>query len=302
MKPDALPYDKAHDEPAPRSKIADVLVLAKVRLNSLVVLTSAGGYYMAGPLGINPMALTLASAGTALVAAGAAAINQVAERDVDRLMERTRHRPMADGRMRVREGRAVAAALAAVGLITLWFGANPTAALVALATFLIYAFVYTPLKRRTSLSTIVGAVPGALPPLIGWAAARGTVSGPEPWTLFALMFAWQLPHFLSIAWLYREDYARAGLPMLSVLDRDGRVTGRQAALWAAMLVPVSLLPFLFGLATSVYAIGALVLGLLQLSVAIGFARHRSLANARRLFYASILYLPLLWALMALARR
>lgn len=302
MKPDALPYDKAHEQATARSKIADVLVLAKVRLNSLVVLTSAGGYYMAGPLGVDPMALALASAGTALVAAGAAAINQVDERDVDRLMERTRHRPMADGRMGVREGRAVAVALATIGLITLWFGANPTAALLAFVTFLIYAFIYTPLKRRTSLSTIVGAVPGALPPLIGWAAARGTLSGPEPWTLFALMFAWQLPHFLSIAWLYREDYARAGLPMLSVLDRDGRVTGRQAALWAAMLVPVSLLPFLFGLATPVYAIGALVLGLLQLSVAVGFARHRSLANARRLFYASIVYLPLLWALMALARR
>jgi protoheme IX farnesyltransferase len=302
MKPDALPFDKTHEQATARSRIADLLVLAKVRLNSLVVLTSAGGYYMADPLGVDPMALVLASAGTALVAAGAAAINQVDERDVDRLMERTRHRPMADGRMRVREGRAVAVALATIGLITLWFGANPTAALLAFVTFLIYAFLYTPLKRRTSLSTIVGAVPGALPPLIGWAAARGTLSGPEPWTLFALMFAWQLPHFLSIAWLYREDYARAGLPMLSVLDRDGRVTGRQAALWAAMLVPVSLLPFLFGLATPVYAIGALVLGLLQLSVAVGFARHRSLANARRLFYASILYLPLLWALMALARR
>ncbi len=301
MKPDALPYDKAHEQSARRSKIADVLVLAKVRLNSLVVLTSAGGYYMAGPV-VDPMALVLASAGTALVAAGAAAINQVDERDVDRLMERTRHRPMADGRMRIIEGRTVAVALAMVGLITLWFGANPTGALLALATFLIYAFVYTPLKRRTSLSTIVGAVPGALPPLIGWAAARGTLGGPEPWTLFSLMFVWQLPHFLSIAWLYREDYARAGLPMLSVLDRDGRVTGRQSALWAAMLVPVSLLPVLFGLATSVYAMGALVLGLLQLSVAVGFARHRSLANARRLFYASILYLPLLWTLMAFARR
>jgi protoheme IX farnesyltransferase len=302
MKPEALPYDKAHADPVSRSKVGDVLVLAKVRLNSLVVLTSAGGYYMAGPVGVDPLALAMASAGTALVAAGAAAINQVDERDVDRLMERTRHRPMADGRMSVAEGRAVALCLAAAGLATLWFGANPIAAALALATFLIYVVVYTPLKRRTSLSTIVGAVPGALPPLIGWTAARGTLAGPEPWTLFVLMFVWQLPHFLAISWLYRDDYARAGLPMLAVVDRHGRVTGRQAALWAAMLVPASLLPFLLGLTTPIYAIGALVLGILQLGLAVAFARHRSLANARRLFLGSILYLPLLWILMALARR
>jgi len=301
MKPDAAVYDKTHDGSTPRSRFGDVLVLAKPRLNSLVVLTAAGGYYMAAPPSLDPVAVGLASAGTALVAAGAAAINQVDERDVDRLMERTRSRPMADGRMTVGQGRAVAAAFGAAGFVTLWLGANPVAALVALATFLIYAFVYTPLKRRTSLSTIVGAVPGALPPLVGWAAARGTLSGPEPWTLFALMFVWQLPHFLAIAWLYRDDYARAGLPMLSVVDRQGRVTGRQAALWAAMLVPVSLLPVIFDLVSPSYAVGALVLGVLQLVLAVRFARHRSLANARQLFYGSIVYLPLLWSLMALAR-
>lgn len=301
MKPDALPYDKASAAAATRSKLADVLVLAKVRLNSLVVLTSAGGYYMGSHTGVDLGALALASAGTALVAGGAAAINQVDERDIDRRMERTRHRPMAEGRMSVAEGRAVAAALAGAGLATLWAGANGTAALLALVTFLIYAFVYTPLKRRTSLSTIVGAVPGALPPIIGWAAARGSVAGLEPWTLFILMFAWQLPHFLAISWLYREDYARAGLVMLAVIDRHGAVTGRQAALWAAMLVPASLLPFLAGLASAWYALGALVLGLLQLGLAVAFARERSLANARRLFYGSIVYLPLLWLLMGLAR-
>jgi protoheme IX farnesyltransferase len=217
-------------------------------------------------------------------------------------MARTRHRPLADGRMSAAQGRGVAAAFAALGLGALWLGANPAAAVVALATLLIYAFVYTPLKRRTSLSTIVGAVPGALPPLVGWAAARGDVAGVEPWTIFALMFVWQLPHFLAIAWLYRDDYARAGLPMLSVVDRHGHVTGRQAALWAALLVPVSLLPFLFGLTTAVYAIGALVLGILQLGLAATFAWHRSATHARRLFYGSILYLPLLWILMAVARR
>jgi len=301
MKPHAAVYDKTHEGSTPRSKFGDVVVLAKPRLNSLVVLTAAGGYYMAAPPSLDPIAIGLASAGTALVAAGAAAINQVDERETDRLMERTRSRPMAEGRMTVAQGRVVAAAFAAAGLATLWLGANPVAALVALATFLIYAFIYTPLKRRTSLSTIVGAVPGALPPLVGWAAARGTLAGPEPWTLFAIMFAWQLPHFLAIAWLYREDYARAGLPMLSVVDRQGRVTGRQATLWAAMLVPISLLPVLFDVVSAPYAIGALVLGLLQLGLAVRFARHRSLAHARMLFYGSILYLPLLWILMALAR-
>jgi protoheme IX farnesyltransferase len=301
MKSEAAVYDKAREGVA-RSKVGDVIMLAKPRLNSLVVLTSAGGYYMAAPPSLDPIALGLASAGTALVAAGAAAINQVDERDLDRLMVRTRQRPMADGRMSVTQGRAVAAVFAGLGLATLWLGANPTAALVALTTLLIYAFVYTPLKRRTSLSTIVGAVPGALPPLVGWAAARGTLAGAEPWTLFALMFVWQLPHFLAIAWLYRDDYARAGLPMLSVVDRHGGVTGRQAALWATLLVPVSLLPFLFGLTAGVYAIGALVCGVLQWSLAVTFARHRSLANARRLFYGSILYLPLLWILMVAARR
>jgi protoheme IX farnesyltransferase len=144
-----------------------------------------------------------------------------------------------------------------------------------LATLGIYALVYTPLKRRTSLSTVVGAVPGALPPLIGWAAARGSIEGIAPWSLFVIMFLWQLPHFLAIAWIYRDDYARAGLPMLSVVDKHGGFTGRQAALWAAALVPFSQLPFLVGVASATYAVGAIMLGLAHLTVAIGFARHRS---------------------------
>ena len=164
-----------------------------------------------------------------------------------------------------------------------------------------YAAIYTPLKRRTSLSTVIGAVPGALPPLIGWAAVRGSVAGPGPWSLFVLMFLWQLPHFLAIAWIYREDYARAGLPMLPVVDKHGGFTGRQTALWAAALIPASQLPFLFKLSSATYAVGAVALGLLQLALAVSFARHRSITNARRLFLASIIYLPLLWLLMAMGR-
>ena len=287
--------------PASRSKISDVLVLAKVRLNALVVLTTAGGYYMGAPDAVALGSLALTCLGTALVAGGASALNQVDERDTDRLMIRTRLRPVADGRMGPKEGRAIAGALAAGGLAILWFSANALAALVALATLLSYAVVYTPLKRRTSLATIVGAVPGALPPMIGWAAATGSIAGLAPWSLFLLMFAWQLPHFLAIAWLYRDDYERAGLPMLSVVDRGGGLAGRQALLWSATLVPFSLLPAVLHLAGSTFAIGALMLGLTLLVLAFKFAFHRTNENARTLFYGSITYLPLLWILMVVDR-
>jgi protoheme IX farnesyltransferase len=210
---------------------------------------------------------------------------------------------MADGRMSVAEGRTIAAIFSAVGLLILWLSSNAVATLVALATLVFYALIYTPLKRRTSLATIIGAVPGALPPLIGWAAVRGSVAGPQPWVLFVIMFVWQLPHFLAIAWIFRDDYGRAGLKMLPVVEGpDGGVTGRQTALWAATLIPLGLLPLMFGLADTTYAIGSLALGVAQFLLALQFARRRSLAAARGLFYGSIVYLPLLWALMAIGKR
>jgi protoheme IX farnesyltransferase len=287
--------------PASHSKVNDLFVLAKVRVNTLVVLTTAGGYYMGAVGDVSLLTLAITCLGTALVAAGAAAFNQVDERDTDRLMVRTRLRPVADGRMSVAEGRAIAGALTGAGLAVLWLGTNLVATLVAFATLVSYALVYTPLKRRTSLATIVGAVPGALPPLIGWTASSGTLAGLAPWSLFLVMFIWQLPHFLAIAWIYREDYARAGLPMLAVVDRQGGLTGRQALLWAATLIPFSLLPAALQLTGSAYAVGALVLGLMQLAVAVRFALRRTDPNARALFYASITYLPLLWMLMVLDR-
>jgi protoheme IX farnesyltransferase len=287
--------------PASHSKVNDLFVLAKVRVNTLVVLTTAGGYYMGAVGDVSLLTLAITCLGTALVAAGAAAFNQVDERDTDRLMVRTRLRPVADGRMSVAEGRAIAGALTGAGLAILWLGTNLVATLVAFATLVSYALVYTPLKRRTSLATIVGAVPGALPPLIGWTASSGTLAGLAPWSLFLVMFIWQLPHFLAIAWIYREDYARAGLPMLAVVDRQGGLTGRQALLWAATLIPFSLLPAALQLTGSAYAVGALVLGLMQLAVAVRFALRRTDPNARALFYASITYLPLLWMLMVLDR-
>jgi protoheme IX farnesyltransferase len=296
MKPAAVAL------PASQSRLTDLLVLTKARVNALVVATTAGGYYLGANGPIDLVTLIVTFLGTALVASGAAAINQVDERETDRLMVRTRNRPVAEGRMGSTEGRAVAVGLSLAGLVILWLGANMTAMLVALATLLSYAFVYTPLKRRTSLATVVGAVPGALPPLIGWAASRGTVAEPAPWSLFLLMFLWQLPHFLAIAWLYREDYARAGLPMLSVVDCEGVLTGRQATLWAATLVPFSVLPYLIGMTGPAYGAGAIVLGIVQLALAINFAIRRDDPGARTLFYGSITYLPLLWLMMTIDKR
>jgi len=290
-----------HDFAPGHTWVSDFIVLTKARLNTLVVATTAGGYYLGAAGSVDVLSLALVCLGTALVASGAAAINQVDERDTDRLMRRTQFRPVARGRMKPGEGRLIAAGLSLAGLGILWFGANPTATAIAFVTLAVYVIFYTPLKRRTSLATVVGAVPGALPPMIGWAAS-GSVASAAPWTLFLLMFVWQLPHFLSIAWMYRDQYAAAGLPMLPVVDTTGVTTGRQASLWAATLIPCSQLPFLFGISDRTYAIGALVLGMMQLGLAVNFALRRTNANARLLFYGSITYLPLLWALMAVGKR
>jgi protoheme IX farnesyltransferase len=283
------------------SRVADWITLAKIRLNTLVVATTAGGYYMAAEGDVDFLRLVIACAGTALVAAGASAFNQVSERDTDALMDRTKNRPVAIKRMSPMEGRVAGALMSVAGLVILGAVINLLSMWVALATLVSYVILYTPMKRLTSFSTVVGAVPGALPPMIGWAASRGSINEPAGWSLFFIMFVWQLPHFLAIAWIYREDYGRARLPMLTVIDQSGAMTGRQMALWAATLVPVSVLPTVFGLATQVYAIGVLVLGLAQFALTVRFAFSRTKANARAVFFASITYLPLLWALMAFAK-
>jgi protoheme IX farnesyltransferase len=286
---------------ASHSKFADVFILTKARLNALVVFTTAGGYYLASPSPLDVVTLGVTAIGTALVASGAAAMNQVVERDVDRQMTRTQARPVAHGRMGAAEGGVIGVGLAVAGLSLLAIGAGWLPTLVAFATAVIYVAIYTPLKRYSSLATVVGAVPGALPPLIGWAAARGTLAEPLPWALFLIMFLWQLPHFLAIAWMYRDDYARAGLPMLPVIDRDGALTGRQAVLWTATVIPFSELPYLLGLTNEIYAIGALVIGIVQLAIAVRFAASRTVDRARTLFLTTILYLPVLWTLMAIGR-
>jgi protoheme IX farnesyltransferase len=286
--------------PAVRSRSSDFIALAKPRLNMLVVASSLAGYVMGGGDMSNAMIVVLTVLGTALVAGGASGFNQVIERQPDSLMRRTRLRPVPDGRLQPGESLLFATALCASGLLILGVGVNTLSAGVALVTLVTYTLVYTPLKRRSSFATVVGAIPGALPPVIGWAAARGALSE-GGWVLFAIVFLWQLPHFLAIAWIYREDYARAGFQMLPVIEPDGRSTGRQAMYYCAALLPVSLAPTLIGLATTAYFVAALVLGLLFLGLTLRFARTRAIPDARRLFFGSIVYLPVLWLLMIVFR-
>jgi protoheme IX farnesyltransferase len=256
--------------------------------------------YLAAPEGVALPLLFHALVGTALVAGGAAALNQVWERDTDGLMRRTRRRPIPGGRLRPADGAWFGTLLSATGLIELTWKVNPLASAVAAATLVSYVFVYTPLKTRTSLSTLIGAIPGALPPVIGWAAATGTISTGAI-VLFGIVFLWQMPHFLAIAWLYRDDYRQARIPLLPVLEPDGRRTGGQALLYAAALWPVSVLPAVIGLADMPYIILATLLGAGLIALSAMFAHARTTITARRLFLYSIIYLPLLWIALVVDR-
>ena len=279
---------------------SDFVMLAKPRLNLLVLLTTLTGLYLASPDGVAPPILIHTLVGTALVAAGAAALNQVWERETDALMSRTRTRPLPAGRMNAAEGAWFGVTLSVVGIVDLAVAVNTLSAIVAALTLASYVFVYTPLKRRTSLSTLVGAIPGALPAVIGWTAATGSITLPA-FVLFGIVFFWQMPHFLAIAWLYRDDYAAAGIPLLPVLEPDGRRTGQQALVYSAALWPVSLMPLLVGLAGVPYLIVASLLGCALLGLSAQFAADRSMAAARRLFLFSITYLPLLWGALVVDR-
>ena len=282
--------------PAYRTRASDFVALAKPRLNGLVVASTLAGYAMAGGDMSDAARVCWTLLGTGLVAGGASAFNQLLERDSDALMRRTRLRPLPDGRLLPLEALLFASLLSIAGLAILAAGANALSAFVALATLASYVILYTPLKRRTSVATVVGAIPGALPPVIGWAAGRGGLSR-GAWVLFGIVFLWQLPHFLAIAWIYREDYSRAGLPMLPVIEPDGRSTGRQAIVYSAALLPFAMAPTLLGLTGAVYFWGALPLTAALLALAVQFGMRRTTLAARRLFYGSILYLPLLWILM-----
>jgi protoheme IX farnesyltransferase len=282
------------------SRTADFVTLTKPRLNLLVIATATAGYYLGAGAQFDPVTCVNMTIGTALVAGGSAAYNQIAERRVDALMERTRWRPLAAGRLGTREAVWFATALAVAGLAWLALTANWLATAVAFVTLATYVALYTPLKQKTSFATVIGAIPGALPPMIGWAAATNTLSR-EAWLLFGLVFCWQMPHFLAIAWLCREDYGRAGFPMLPVIEPDGRSTAQQVAAYASALVPVSLMPAIVGLAGPAYFVIALLLGLAFLYVSLRFAMRRTRRDARLLFIASITYLPLVLIVLVLDR-
>jgi protoheme IX farnesyltransferase len=278
--------------------LSDYVALTKPRLNGLVVTTSAAGYYLGSATAPAPWSMAQAVCGTALVAAGSAVLNQVYERDTDALMRRTRLRPLPDGRITADEAAIFGVGLAALGILLLAIRTNGLAALLALATLILYVVIYTPLKRRSEIATLVGAIPGALPPLIGWAAGHGSLSV-GGWVLFAMVFLWQIPHFMAISWLYREDYGKGGFPLLAVIDPAGRSAGRQALIYAWALLPVSLLPTVVGVSGRSYFWIALLLGSAIVWLSWRFAVTRSEPVARALFIGSIVYLPLIWAAMIL---
>ncbi len=303
LEPGALDVDDAPMHLATDAHpgaFADFCELVKARLTSLVLVTTLAGFYLGWTGPMDFLRLFNAMFGTALVAAGAGALNQLIERGPDALMHRTRERPLPAGRMKPDTALLVGFGLVAGGLLSLFFLVNALSSVLAALTMASYVFVYTPLKRVTSLNTLVGAVPGALPPVIGWAAARGTV-GVEAGALFAILFCWQMPHFLAIAWMYREDYARGGFVMLTHEDEHGAATGRQAVNYSFALLLVSLTPSLLGMAGREYFLGAFLLGAGMVCCAARMQLSPSRTQARQLFFASILYLPLLLALLAFAK-
>ncbi len=277
------------------------LQLTKARLSGLVLLTAAAGYVMAGAgAGLDWPRLLWTLLGTGLAAGAANALNQVVEAGLDGLMHRTRQRPLPAGALSAAHAFVFSMLAAFAGLAILGLLVNLLSAALALVTILVYILLYTPLKRVTTLNTLVGAVCGAIPPMIGWAAAAGRLE-PGAWVLAALLFVWQIPHFLALAWMYRDDYARARFAMLPVADSSGRITSQVVVVTSLTLIPVALSATLFGLAGWVYAIVALLLGCWLAGLGARLYAQRSDANARRLFVASITYLPALLAIMVADR-
>lgn len=283
---------------AKTSTISDFIQLTKPRITFLVTITTLIGFLMAIRGSSNLYLLFNTLMGTALVAAGASALNMVLEWEADARMRRTEMRPIPAGRLTIPHSISFGAAISIIGIMQLLLFVNLLTSLLAILTLGLYLFAYTPLKRRTSLCTLIGAVPGAIPPMMGWTAVTGSVSF-QAWWLFAILFLWQLPHFLSIAWLYREDYARGGFPMLPVLDPDGVRTSRQIILETLALTLVSIMPSLMGMTGAAYMAGALALGGAFLIMSLRLSRSKSTAAARRLLLTSVIYLPLLLTLMVL---
>ena len=280
--------------------VSDYLDLTKPRITSMVLVTAAIGYFLAGPESVDLGFLLIVLLGTGLVSASGATLNHVWERDTDRMMQRTADRPIPSGRVAARHALAFGAALGIAGVATLLAVAPPVVALLGVAAFVGYVLIYTPLKRRSPIATLVGAVPGAIPPMMGAAAVSGRIDS-AAWVLFGLLFFWQLPHFLAIAWLCRADYAAAGMPMLPVVRPDGKTTARHALFYALALVPVSLMPTWLGMAGTTYFLGALVLGMALIVFCVLFSFSHSTPAARNLLLASVVYLPAVLAVMLLDR-
>ena len=283
---------------ASRSRFSDFMTLTKPGITVMVAITAAVGFYVASQGSFDWVVFLHMLGGTLLSSAGAASFNMLMERKLDAKMDRTKSRPLAAGRMAPAEAAVFGGILCVAGLAWLTVAVNPLTAALSAATMFSYLALYTPLKTKSSVCTLVGAIPGALPPVMGWAAARGSVET-GAWVLFLILFFWQLPHFLALAWMYKDDYARAGMPMLSVEEPTGASAGRQVVLQTLALLVVSILPFGFQMAGDGYLVAALVLGAAFLGFGVAFAAERSRTRASRLFLASITYLPLLLGALAL---
>ncbi|MEA2235536.1 MAG: heme o synthase [Thermoanaerobaculia bacterium] len=278
--------------------VRDYLELSKSRIVMMVLITTAAGYFFAAPRADWSLLLNTLL-GTALVAAGTNALNQYAEREHDAKMRRTRLRPLPDGRITPRAALLFSVSISIIGTLYLGLAVNWLTAALGALTLMTYIFIYTPLKRVSTICTLIGAIPGAIPPLMGWTAATG-VLGTGGWIVFGILFFWQLPHFMAISWMYRDDYARGGFAMLSVQDDDGRATARQAVFYSFALLTVSVLPPLFGLATFVYLVGAIAAGAALTIASFAFLADRTPRSARRLFMSSNIYLIVAMLLLVLA--
>ena len=275
-----------------KSWLAVLADLVKARLTALVLLTTFVGFYLGERSSVNYLLMFHALFGTALVASGAAALNQLLEREHDAKMRRTASRPLPSGRLQPATVAIFGGALTVAGLVYLAVLVNPLTSVIGAVTSISYLFIYTPLKRVTWTNTLIGAIPGALPPLMGWTAARNELGG-EGWALFAILAFWQLPHFFAIAWLYRDEYAKAGFVMLPNIDPDGSRTAQQSVSNTIALIFASLFPFVLGVSGKIYLVSALVLGAGFLFCALQFSRQLTTLRAKQLFFASIIYLPLL---------
>jgi heme o synthase len=285
-------------EDAGSRRLSAYVELTKPRITFLVVLTAVAGFWLGSTAVVDYLGLLNLAVGVTLLSAGISTLNQYIERDLDGLMLRTQDRPLPSGRLTPNDALRFGVLLSLIATIHLGVFSSWVVAGLGLFTAITYLFVYTPLKTRSTLSTVLGAFPGAMPPLIGWVAARGEFAL-EGWILFSILFLWQFPHFLAIAWMYRDDYARAGIKMLPVVEREGRITGRQIIIYTLMLLPVSLLPTLVHLSGQIYFFGALGLGLGFLYFGARCALVRTTWQARQLLLASVMYLPILFVLMVL---